>query len=172
MALALPGGLGPDERRNVLRAIGRVQELKLGRLGVWRVQRPSGARPPWNLRAEACTADPDGATHWSTVTPVAFDRHPKTKDRAEYQREVAGMVAAACESIGLPKPREVIVTTVSAHLGVPPAHAFPRLKRKDGSERRHAHAVLVLDQPVRDPILLGAGRYRGDGVCRPLGQEA
>lgn len=168
MAITLPEGLGPDERRDVLRAVGRVHELKLGRLGVWRVQRDTSARPTWNLRPEAWTADPDGATHWSTVTPVVFDRHPKAKDRAEYQREVAGMIAAACESIGLPRPREVIVTSVSAHLGVPPAHAFPRLRRKDDSERRHAHAILVFDRPVRGPILLGAGRYRGYGLCRPI----
>jgi len=172
MAITLPEGLGSDERRDVLRVVGRVHELKLGRLGVWSVQRDTSARPPWNLRPEAWTADPEGATHWSTVTPVAFDRHPKAKDRAEYQREVAGMIAAACESIGLPSPREVIVTSVSAHLGVPPAHAFPRLRRKDDSERRHAHAILVFDRSVRGPILLGAGRYRGYGLCRPMSGEA
>jgi len=110
--------------------------------------------------------------HWSTVTPVVFDRHPKAKDRTEYQREVAGMIAAACESIGLPRPREVIVTSVSAHLGVPPAHAFARLRRKDDSERRHAHAILVFDRSVCGPILLGPGRYRGYGLCRPMGGDA
>lgn len=170
MAITLPEGLGSDERRDVLRVIGRVHELKLGRLGVWGVQRDTSARAPWNLRPEAWTANPDGATPWSTVTPVVFDRHPKAKDRAEHQREVAGMIAAACESIGLPRPREVIVTPVSAHLGVPPAHAFPRLRRNDDSERRHAHAILVFDRPVRGPILLGAGRYRGYGVCRPISE--
>lgn len=168
MAIVLPEGLGRDERRDVLRVVGRVRELKLGRLGLWGVQGGMRARPPWNLRPEAWTADPDGATHWSTVTPVAFDRHPKTKDRAEYQREVAGMIATACGSIGLPAPREVIMTPVSAHLGVPPAYAFKKLQRKDGSERRHAHTILSFDHPVRGPILLGAGRYRGYGVCRPL----
>lgn len=59
-------------------------------------------------------------------------------------------------------------TAVSAHLGVPLAFEFPRLTRKDGSERRHAHAILVFNEPVRGPVLIGAGRYRGYGVCRPL----
>jgi hypothetical protein len=40
--------------------------------------------------------------------------------------------------------------------------------RKDGSERRHTHAILVFDEPVRGPVLIGAGRYRGYGFCRPL----
>jgi CRISPR-associated protein Csb2 len=168
MAIALPQDLTSDQRRGVLQVIGRVRELRLGRLGIWRVQGDASVRPLWTLRPETWTADPDGATHWSTVTPVAFDRHPKTKDRAQYQREVAGMIAAACDSIRLPTPREIVVTAVSAHFGVPPEHAFPRLHRKDDSERRHAHAILVFDRPVRGPILLGAGRYRGYGLCRPM----
>jgi len=171
VAAVLPAGLAVDERRQVLRVLGRVDELKLGGLGVWALVRDTSARPPWNLRPEAWTAHPGGATHWSTVIPVAFDRHPKTKDHGAYQREAAEMIAAACTAIGLPRPRQVIVTAVSAHLGVPPAHVFPRLQRKDGSDRRHAHAVLVFDEPVRGPVLIGAGRYRGYGVCRPLEGE-
>jgi CRISPR-associated protein Csb2 len=168
LAAALPAGLDAEERRQVLRVLGRVEELRLGDLGVWGLVREVGDRPPWNLRPEAWTAYPTGATHWSTVTPVAFDRHPKEKDRAAYQREVAEMIAGACAAIGLPRPREVVVTPVSAHLGVPPAHAFPRLRRKDGTDRRHAHGILVFDEPVVGPVLIGAGRYRGYGVCRPM----
>jgi len=81
------------------------------------------------------------------------------------------MIADGCEAIGLPQPREVVVTPVSAHPGVPPAYSFPRLTRKDGTERRHAHAILVFDQPVRGPVLIGAGRYRGYGLCRPINAE-
>lgn len=172
MALALPKGLGAEERRGVLRAVGRVRELKLGRLGVWAIQHDTSAQASWNLQPEIWTAHSEGATHWSTVTPIVFDRHPKSKTQAECLGEVAGMIEGACGSIGLPNPREVIVTPVSAHLGVPPAHAFPRLQRKDGSERRHTHAILVFDCPVRGPVLLGAGRYRGYGLCRPMGDTA
>jgi hypothetical protein len=42
-------------------------------------------RPPLNLKAETWTAHPMGATRWSTVTPVAFDHHPKSKEKAAYQ---------------------------------------------------------------------------------------
>lgn len=78
------------------------------------------------------------------------------------------MIRACCVRVGLPEPSEVTLTPVSAHQGTPPSHAYPRLRRKDGSERRHTHAVLVFDQPVRGPILLGAGRYRGYGLCRAI----
>jgi CRISPR-associated protein Csb2 len=168
VGVALPRALHPEERRQVLRVLGRVDELRVGPLGVWALVRDLGDRPPWNLRPEAWTAHPAGATHWSTVTPVAFDRHPKAKDRRDYQLEVAAMIAEACVPIGLPRPREVVVTPVSAHLGVPPAFEFPRLTRKDGSERRHAHAILVFGEPVVGPVLIGAGRYRGYGACRAI----
>ncbi|MCS7313249.1 MAG: type I-U CRISPR-associated protein Csb2 [Acidobacteria bacterium] len=168
LAAALPANLTADERRRVLQVLARVRELKLGRLGRWSLVRETGRPPLWDLRPEAWTAHPRGATHWSTVTPIAFDRHPKAKDPEAYRREVEEMIAAGCTATGLPRPQAVIATPVSAHLGVPPAHAFPRLRRKDGTERRHTHAILVFDRPVCGPVLIGAGRYRGYGVGRPL----
>ena len=82
------------------------------------------------------------------------------------------MIGQCCARIGLPAPREVIVTPVSAHAGVPPVRAFSHLQRKDGSRRRHGHAILVFDEPVCGPVILGAGRYRGYGLCRPLGDSS
>jgi len=168
MGLALPAALDRDTRRAALRVIGKVRQLKLGRLGVWRVIPVTESRPAVNLRPETWTAYPDGATQWSTVTPVVFDRHSKAKSQADHQREVADMIGKGCERAGLPAPREVIITPVSAHLGVPPAHAFPMLQRKDGSPRRHTHAILLFEEPVCGPVLIGAGRFRGYGVCREL----
>jgi len=164
----LPACLDGTERREVLRVLGQVEELRLGRLGVWGLTRDMSDRPAWNLQPNAWTAYPDGATHWSSVTPVAFDRHPKARDPFSYRQQVAEMVAAACTAIGLPRPREVVTTPASAHLGVPFAHAFPRLTRKDGTERRHTHVIVIFEEPVRGPVMLGAGRYRGYGLCRPM----
>jgi CRISPR-associated protein Csb2 len=168
MAVTLPSQLQREHRREVVRVLSRVLELKLGRLGRWRLEHVTAARPPINLREETWTAYPEGATHWATVTPIAFDQHPKAMERAAYEREVAAMIAECCGRICLPKPKEVIVTAVSAHFGAPPAHSFPRLQRKDGTQRHHCHAILVFAEPVCGPVLLGAGRFRGHGVCRPL----
>lgn len=170
--LVLPVGLSRDDRRGVLQAVRRVRNLKLGRLGVWRVEQETRESVLFTLRPNTWTAHPDGHTRWATVTPIVYDRHPKSNDKATHVTEVAGMIRQACTCIGLPEPREVVVTPVSAHLGVPPAHRFPRLHRKDDSLRRHTHAILVFDQPVRGPILLGAGRYRGYGCCRPMLEAA
>lgn len=165
LAAALPAELSAAHRYLVLEVLNRVGELKLGSLGVWRLL---PVAPGAQYQPEAWTAYPDGASHWGTVTPVAFDRHPKAKGPGAYQREVSEMIATACAAIGLPRPREVIVTAASPHLGVPPAHSFPRLARKDGSERRHSHAILVFATAVVGPVVIGAGRYRGYGVFRPL----
>jgi CRISPR-associated protein Csb2 len=174
VALALPNEMPADVRADVLRAASGVckEGLKIGRLGAWGLLPSTMSRPLESLQPATWTAHPDGATHWSTVTPVAYDHHPKAKGKAEYLAEVAAMIVAGCERIGLPRPREVIPTPVSAHLGAPPAHAFPRLRRKDGSERRHTHAILVFDEPVRGPLIIGAGRYRGYGLCRPMEVES
>jgi CRISPR-associated protein Csb2 len=168
VALALPADTAGALRVEVLRAANRVAELAPGRLGKWKLEPAALARPPATLRADSWTAHPHGATQWSSVTPFVFDQHPKAKDKTAYLHESAVMISAACERIGLRRPHEVIVTSVSAHLGVPPAHAFPRLRRKDGSERRHTHAILVFAEPVCGPILVGAGRYRGYGFFRAM----
>ncbi len=168
LAAVLPAAVGPPERRGVLQVLARVNELKLGPLGVWSLVREIRDAPPWNLRPQPWTAHPSGSTCWATVTPLAFDRHPKSKDPDTYQREALETVAASCAAIGLPWPRQVFLIAVSPHLGAPPAQRFPRLWRKDGGERRHLHAMVVFDQPVRGPVLLGAGRYLGYGLCRPL----
>jgi len=171
LAAVLPKGLAGAERRQLLSVLGRVDELRLGGLGVWKLVREFSNRPPWNLRPETWTAYPHGATHWSSVTPLAFDRHPKAKEQGALEEAVASMVAAACEAVQLPAPRQVVPTQVSAHLGVPPSFSFPKLLRKDGTPRRHTHAILIFDRPVVGPVLLGAGRYRGYGVFRPMALE-
>jgi len=170
MGVGLPNDLSRDHRREILQAVGRVRKLKLGRLGVWNVEPVIAVQPPLNLKAETWTAHPEGAMKWSTMTPIVFDQHPKSREKTAYQAEVATMIAQCCTRIGLPFPREVIVTPVSALLGVPPARAFPLLRRKDGAPRRHTHAILVFNKPVRGPVILGAGRYRGYGVCRPMNE--
>ncbi len=156
------------QRRIVMIAIARVTELALGALGVWRLVPEVREMPPYTLLPETWTASPRGERMWASVTPVAFDEHPKEKERAAYLEAVAAMVRQACTRVGLPEPVVVHVTPVSKHVGVPAAQEFPRLRRKDGGERRHTHVVVEFPSPVVGPVLIGAGRYRGYGVCRPV----
>lgn len=73
-----------------------------------------------------------------------------------------------CRVVSATELREIIVTPASAYFGTPQAYVFPNVERKDGSERHHTHAILVFDEAVCRPILIGAGRFRGYGVYKPI----
>lgn len=156
------------ERRQALMALARIQTLKVGRLGVWRLVPEVRESPAYNLTPAAWTGGRRGARVWGTVTPVVLDRHPKADSRRKYYDEIAAVIRKSCERIGLPSPVSVLAGPVSPHLGTPASWEFPRLERKDGSQRRHTHATIVFEEPVTGPVLLGAGRFRGYGLCRPL----
>ncbi len=166
IAFAVPAALDRSQRLKSLAAVGRIEELTFGKLGKWKLAENDVSK--YNLRAATWTSGRNGSLQWATVTPVAFDSHPKAKNRTEREEELKVMIKKCCVRIGLPEPVQTIITAVSAHLGAPPSHAFPRMTRKDGSERRHAHAIMIFDKPVSGPVAIGAGRYRGYGVCRPL----
>lgn len=136
--------------------------------GRWLEQRASleiRENPPASLRAEPWTRP---ARRWASVTPVVLDRHYDGPDK--WERAAEG-VKDACERIGLPRPLDVLLHSVSLVKGAPRASEFPRLTRKsDGGGMHHVHAVLLFEHPVRGPVILGAGRFRGYGLCRPLPQ--
>jgi CRISPR-associated protein Csb2 len=123
---------------------------------------------PQSLRPDAWTAPGGGACRWASVTPVVLDRHFKGADKWQ---QAADSIKAACERIGLPRPLTVELHPVSKHRGVPRADEFPNLSRKsDGGRMHHAHAFIQFGEPVAGPILVGAGRFRGYGFCKPLNQ--
>ncbi len=120
---------------------------------------------PWNLQPKTWTGP---ARMWSTVTPVVLDRHFDGKDRWE---KAAESLKDSCERIDLPRPVEVLLDPISMFEGVPKANEFPWITRKkDGGRLHHSHAVIVFEQEIRGPVVIGAGRFRGYGLCRPLDQ--
>jgi len=120
-------------------------------------------RPPLALRPYRWTR---ASRVWASVTPVSLNRHFKGEN---FWWQAAEGIKEACEHIGLPRPREALLHPVSLVEGVPHARDFPRIERKDnGGKLSHRHLVLIFDEPVRGPILLGAGRFRGYGFCLPM----
>ncbi len=121
-------------------------------------------RPPINLDPHTWTAC---FRTWASVTPVVPNRHFDGKDRWE---RAADSVKDACRHIGLPRSAEVVLHPVSVVEGVPHAREFPRLllRKRDNGRQSHAHAVIVFDRPVTGPVLVGAGRFRGCGLCKPV----
>lgn len=179
MALVFPkNSTAVDSFGNVIEAPLRIH---LGRWGVWRLERDTSEWLEESLRPSTWSGPPKGAVAWGTVTPIVLDKHLKTKmpcrGSAEYaaavaarSEEIARSIAGSCELVGLPRPRRVEVTSTSLFEGSPPVRTYPRLQSHNLS-RFHTHAYLEFDQPVCGPILLGSGRYRGYGLCRPLRTE-
>ena len=171
LALVLPRVLDPMEAGRCLEpclrdpATGLAREHRLFSaqwLGCT-VELEARERLPRNLDPNTWTRP---ARVWASVTPVVLNRHFDGKDKWD---RAADSVKGACEHIGLPRPREVLLHPVSMVEGTPPAREYPQLARKsDGGRRSHNHAVIVFDEPVCGPVIVGAGRFRGYGLCRPM----
>ncbi len=132
--------------------------------------------PPRALRASTWT---ESCTVWETVTPIVLDRFPKRDRVAERQawtEEVAGVIAASCENIGLPQPGAIHIHHNAFLEGVPKSRpersGFPAMPTREGKPSRfQIHARIEFDVPVVGPVILGAGRFVGYGFCRPNHQR-
>ena len=111
---------------------------------------------------------------WASVTPVVLDRHLKRNGEGEI-REI---IADACERAGLPRPDPDRIRTGkhSAIEGAPsarPSAGAPPWTRwkvpKSLATRTLVHAVIDFGRETKGPVLLGAGRFTGLGLCRRLG---
>ncbi len=122
--------------------------------------------PPKNLDSHTWTR---ASYVWASVTPVVMNRHFNGKSKWE---QAAESVIDACAHVGLPRPSKVLLHPVSAVKGAPHARQYPQLvRKKDGGPQSHSHAVIIFDEPVQGPVLIGAGRFRGYGLCRPMDKE-
>lgn len=158
-------------------SLGRLR-LTLGRSGVLHLER---LREPSRVR----TLDPmrwcapaSGARRWTTATAVALDRNPgnllsRNPEEAERASQAAASsIADACVNIGLPEPVAVWIHRRSLLRGSPAARHFtPFPDGGNGPRRVCVHAEIEFAQPVRGPILLGAGRYFGLGVAMPYARR-
>lgn len=151
------------------RSNGNRKDLLLGKNGRWRIARVR--------ELDKISLDPERylgeAERWATVTPILLDRHPKTREG----QDAESIVRAACRNVGLPEPVAVMLSKYSAVAGAPPAWppggapnwtdwSFP-----EGSKRRARplrHATITFGEPVEGPVVLGAGRFRGLGLCLPI----
>ncbi len=178
LAVVLPRELQPFERQDMLRCLAAFLAVQEGRaMGVLAVT-PGRAwdleRSPFPSRASLmperwCRP----SRSWASVTPVFLDRFTDTDEPAEAAR----IVAAACAHVGLPEPVELELHKHSAVAGAPPA--YPARGQRTGVDwsiptrapyrnRPRRHVVLRFSEPVTGPILLGAARYHGLGMCLPL----
>lgn len=170
--------------------------LKLGPIGDWTIRKRDWMEHRQALQPETWTAHPKGARWWASVTPIVLDRFPKQdpcRDHEAWEQEILEIVSKACQRIGLPAPLKAIVGNGSWHRGSPravvkrrplrghpdrPDHTaalgdgFPLYPDKQGKGHRpQLHICLQFAEPVVGPVILGAGRFLGYGLCKPLGRN-
>jgi CRISPR-associated protein Csb2 len=112
------------------------------------------------------------ARRWASLTPIALDRYPKAPGDTE------ATIAEACKRIGLPAPEKVVAGKHSAVSGAVSAQPGRRVPPWAGWQlppalvgRRLTHAVLEFGEPVSGPVILGAGRFMGLGLCLPISEQ-
>jgi CRISPR-associated protein Csb2 len=190
LALILPRSIASTDRERLLRLLARWE----GKRGdpdddyAFELNTPVGLGSPVRVRfrrievlgkatlnaARWCKP----ARHFITATPVALDRHPgnlrsnvaRTAHKAAAEAEAS--IADACERIGLPRP--VSVSTSLAPLLPGAQHVrqfYPWPPRPGMTRRARVHAEIVFSEMVRGPVLIGAGRYFGLGLCLPIYEQ-
>lgn len=153
VALALPSDLDPAERRACLRAFAQVDSVALPG-GATALAVEGDADDSWTLPPERWLGP---ATVWSTVTPVVLDRFPRRG------RTAADELVASIANARLPVPEAVDI------LPGPSMHGAPLAGRMRGvlPDGLRVHARVRFAAPVRGPVLVGRGRFRGIGFFLP-----
>lgn len=183
-AIVLPRDLAAADRETLLRLVAAWERAR-GEDGVMtlagetlppvRVQRVDVPTKAALRPARWCRP----ARRFMTATPIALDRNPgnlrsnvaQTAHRAAIAAQQT--IADACERVGLPRPIEVAISSSPFVRGAQPARAFTSWSARPGRPVRvRVHAELVFAEPVRGPVLLGAGRYFGLGLCLPVDGDA
>jgi CRISPR-associated protein Csb2 len=115
------------------------------------------------------------ARRFITATPIALDRHPgnlrsnveRAAHRAATEAELS--IADACERIGLPRPSSISISLAPLLPGAQHVrHFVPWPPQANRARRARVHAEIEFPERVCGPVLLGAGRYFGLGLCLPV----
>jgi CRISPR-associated protein Csb2 len=143
--------------------------LRLGPAGLWRLRLAQGSELKSLDPARYCAR----SALWSSATPIALDRHTKRQGAARLE-EAAEITAESCIRLGLPRPARVRVHKHAAIAGAPsawPPGGAPAwtgwARPKTLAHRLLFHATIEFSEPVRGPVIIGAGRFFGLGLCLP-----
>lgn len=186
VAISIPEIVDDNDKRILLRAIGNWEhqengqlKLKLGRHGVLHLVRRQAASGVISLRPSIWHRP---SRRWVSATPIALPKHPdRLRGHASYKsvarawEKAETSVVSACAHVCLPRPTSVEVTLGQLMAGTQPASIYPAFHQKSKSgaaiRRQLVHAAIEFDTPVRGPLMIGAGRFMGLGLMRPIRKE-
>jgi CRISPR-associated protein Csb2 len=188
-ALVPPTGssvLRSDGFRRAMRTVARLDEERGRRVLGLRPRRPEQGEHAFSLSLSPTFEPPAGirsvqpalygqrARVFASVTPMVLDRHLKERGAAQVD-EIAEQIRRACLNVGLPGPLRVVPGKHSAFEGAPSAYpsgnapSWTAWQLPPSLRSRHlTHATIVFAEPVGGPLILGAGRFVGMGLMRPL----
>lgn len=189
-ALIAPSSIAPDEREALMRLLAKWESKRGDPADDYAIElgtSPDLGRPLQVRlrRIEVPNKATLNATRWCkpsrrfiTVTPIALDRHPgnlrSNVDRTAHKAaaEAAAAIEDACARIGLPRPSDVSISLGPLLPGALHVRQFAPWPPQPGRTRRaRVHAEIVFPEPVCGPVLLGAGRYFGLGLCLPVADD-
>lgn len=193
LALVLPRATPPEVRGRLYRLVAAWEDeqrrlvpreadlecprlpVHAGRAGAWQLERVVCESERITLR-DARWCQP--SQRWATVSPIALDQHPGdvwSRDGAIAGAALSAAetsIAQACVRMGLPEPDLVEVLPASPIAGSFKARAYGRFPAQESRARRMlVHAMIRFPTRVEGPMLVGAGRYVGLGLCMPVSDE-
>ncbi|MDI3258791.1 MAG: type I-U CRISPR-associated protein Csb2 [Sinobacteraceae bacterium] len=181
VALVLPRQLPQADRETLLRLIAKWEKDRADSRGNLTLARET--LPPLVVRRVDVSAkvalDPErwcrASTRFITATPIALDRNPGNlrSNRSDVAWKAAAeaqkLIADSCERVVGVRPTSVEVSLAPLLPGAQHVRDFRPWPGRPGRPTRvKVHADIRFDLPVRGPLLLGAGRYFGLGLCLPV----
>ncbi len=194
LMLQIPDLLNPADKEAAKRAIANWEkeaegsskgpdlELTLGKFGAFRIRRLRRGNSS-TLNSLKGSTWSKRSRFWRSVTPIALPVHPGSLHRGTAKAREKAWVKAedgvrrSCAHVGLPDPAMVNLLSDPLWEGSRPVGEFPLFEQganrsKQPVRREQVHAEVLFDKPVKGPLLLGAGRYLGLGLMRPVPIES
>jgi CRISPR-associated protein Csb2 len=180
-ALVLPRELANDDREMLLRLVAKWEKERSDQQG--NLTLAGGTLPSFIVRRVDVSAkaalDPTRwcrvSTRFLTATPIALDRNPgnlrSNQDGTARKAalEAQQNISDACLRVVGVHPSSVEVSLAPLLPGAQHVRDFrPWPGRPGRTPRVRVHADIRFDAPVKGPLLLGAGRYFGLGICLPV----
>jgi CRISPR-associated protein Csb2 len=180
-ALVLPHELPKHDRDLLLRLVAKWEKTRGDEVG--NLTLAGGTLPPYVVRrvevSAKATLDPRrwcrASKRFITATAIALDRNPGnlrsnregTSNKAA--REAQMNISDACERVAGVRPSSVEVSLAPLLNGAQHVRDYlPWPGRPGLTPRVRVHADIQFGTPVIGPLLLGAGRYFGLGLCLPV----
>lgn len=180
-ALVLPRQLPTSDRETLLRLVAKWEKERADERGILTLA--GGTLAPFRVRRVDVSAkkslSPElwcrASRRFITATPIALDKNPgnlrsnRVNTAGKAALEAQHSISDACLRVVGVRPVSVEVSLAPLLAGAQHVRDFlpwPGLPGR--TPRVRVHADIRFEGGVRGPLLLGAGRYFGLGLCLPL----